>query len=144
MTIPQSHWVSKILPDLGGGKYFLVEIPESSRILTKAWEYIDEAERALGMWDVAAIASRCREVGDLLDRELGQKLGDSYGYKERWGRAFNLLKHLASLGLHNEDISKDYPRENVKTTRADAELLIVVTKSLVKFAEEILKETNSH
>ncbi len=132
------------MPDLGGGKYFLVEIPESSRILTKAWEYIDEAERALGMWDVAAIASRCREVGDLLDRELGQKLGDSYGYKERWGRAFNLLKHLASLGLHNEDISKDYPRENVKTTRADAELLIVVTKSLVKFAEEILKETNSH
>ena len=140
LTIPQSHWVLNILPNLGGNKYILVEIPESSKILTKAWEYIDQAERAFGRWDIATIGSKCREVGDLLDGELSEKLGKGYDYNERWERTYKLFKHLASLGLHNEEIGKKYSGEERRTTRADAELLLILAKSLIRFVEELLRE----
>lgn len=47
------------------------------------------------------------------------------------------------MALHLEDLRRSYPAEEVKVGRGDAEHLLVATKALVKYAEELLKEGES-
>jgi hypothetical protein len=61
---------------------------------------------------------------------------------ERWGRAYANFEKLASLDLHIEDIkrSQRYKTEEIKIGKADCEYLLTLTKLLIKFAEELLRE----
>lgn len=138
--IPQSHWVEKILPSLGFGDYFIVEIPKGQKSIQDAWNYLEEAEKSFDTWNIKGVFASCREVGSLLDRTLKQKFGETtFTYKERWTRAHS---HLASLFLHIEDIKKSdkYSLDEVRMSKADAEHLIIVTKALIKYAEELIRE----
>jgi hypothetical protein len=142
IIIPQSHWVKNILPSLGRSKYILVEIPESNSTIKEVCDYLERAEVAFMKWDTKGVSSNCREIGSALDTRIKDKFGDGFTYKERWGRVYKGFSNWASLDLHLEDIKKSkYMADEVKTTKADAEHLLVVTKSLIKFAEELLRES---
>ncbi len=142
VKIPQSHWVKNILPHLGSTQYFLVEVPKGDKAIAKSWQYVERAEEAFGRWDTKGVLSNCREVGKVLDTTVKGQYGEGFTYKERWGRAFKVFTHLCSLGLHLEDKSQEeaFSGQEVKITRADAELVLVLTKALMKFAEELMKE----
>jgi hypothetical protein len=144
--IPSNDWIFEYAPKFDIGKSFVVEIPQGKPILEKAWKYIEEADESYRNWNTKAVYANCRECGNLLDKELGDKMGrKSFNYKERWGRAFKRFKNtsfseLASLDLHIEDLKKGYPEEDVKILKPDAEHLIIQTKALVNYAQELLIE----
>ena len=125
--IPQSHWVEHILPDLGYGKYFIVEIPTGKSDLEQAWKLIEDADRSFGTWNVKGLYGYCREVGQLLNGIHGQNEG--------WRRAYKHFNHLASLGLHVEDIKRN--DADLDVGMADSEYLLIVTKALMKYAESL-------
>jgi len=139
IEIPQSHWIEYILPALGFGEYFLIKIPKGSKSFGKAWEYIENAEHSFKSWNIKGIYANCRDLGELLDRSIKDKFGaKNFNYKERWGRIYASFSSLASLALHEENINPN----DFKIGRADAEHLLIRAKTLVKYAEELLREKN--
>ena len=143
LEVPQSHWVEKILPPLGYLVYFLVEIPKGKKVIREAWDYLEKAESAFTRWETKAVFVNCREMGVLLDKTIKDKFGEAnFAYAERWSRAYNQFNHFASLDLHLENIklSPKYSPADVKVHKPDAEHLLIITKSLIKYAEELLQE----
>lgn len=144
ITISSSDWIYDYAPKLGLGDYFVVEIPKGRMVIQAAWSYIEKAEECFRRWDTKGVYAYCCEAGTLLDREIKNKFGEnSFIYNERWRRAFAKFEHLASLDLHIENIKKSlkYKEEEIKVGRSDAEHLLIITKALIKYAEELLQET---
>lgn len=141
VRIPQSQWVAAILPKLGYKDYFLIEIPHDGNVIAEAWKYVDQAERSFREWNIKGVFANCREVGALLDRKIAEEFGGGITYGERWKRSH---AHLASLGLHEEDIKQSGKNTHDKPVvgRADAEHILLVTKALIKFAGDLLTEEN--
>lgn len=146
VEITIADWLQDFAPKLGLGEYFIVEIPAGEKTIKKAWDYLEQAEECYRHWDVDGAFAKCRDAGRSLDTKMKEELGkDSFGYKERWGRSylrFNTVSfsHVASLGLHREELGKKYPSGEVRIGKADTEHLLIITKALVKLAEEILNE----
>lgn len=133
IVVPQSNWI-KILPSFGHTEYFLVEIPKGVQIIKEAWKYLEKAEAAFMRWDTQGVFTNCREVGRILENTLKEKFGnDHLAYIERWSRFYKGFNHWASLDLHRTDIK-------VEAKKADAEHIVFVTKSLIHYAEELLRE----
>jgi len=142
-TISASDWINDYAPKLKLGRFVTVEIPAEGELFGKASEYLAKADQAFLRWDTKGVFSNCREVGSFLDVVVKKKLGeDSFAYRERWVRAYKHFEHWASLDLHNENLKQSYPPEDVKLGRPDSEYLLVNTKLLVKFAQELLKEND--
>ena len=147
-TISSSDWINDYAPKLELGEYFIVEIPKGKKIIEEAWSYIEKAEECFRRWDTKGVYGNCRETGSLLDRTIKEKFGkDSFIYEERWGRTYKRFKNssfsdFASLDLHLEDIKKSpkYSSEDIKIGKADAEHILIVTRALIKYAEELLRE----
>jgi len=142
VSIPQSHWVKKILPKLSATDYLLLELPIGPRQLPKAWEYIDQAELAYLNRDFEGALVRCREAGDYLEGQLKDRLGiASFDYSERWMRTHKLFSHLASLGLHNEEIKagKGPSASNVQIQKTDVENVLLFAKGVARFAELLIE-----
>ncbi|RJS83178.1 hypothetical protein CW713_04225, partial [Methanophagales archaeon] len=76
------------------------------------------------------------------DKIVKEKFGkDSFNYRERWGRAYSRFEHLASLDLHLEHLKQEqYMTGDVKIGKDDAEHILIVTKLLIKYVEELLGE----
>lgn len=143
LNIPQSYWVESVLPLLGLGEYFIIEMPKGKATLQAVWNYLERAELGYRNWNSKEVFGNCREIGTLLDASIKAKFGTkSFSYEERWGRAFDKFNHLASLDLHLEDVKKKviYAQDSVKTNKPDAEHLLIRTRSLIKYAEELLQE----
>ena len=143
LTIPSSYWIHDYAPKLELGEYFIVEIPKGKETIEEAWQYIEKAEECFRRWDTKGAYVYCREAGSLLDGTLKTKMGkDSFIYKERWGRTYDRFNKFASLDLHLEDIKKSpgYSPDDVKINKTDAEHTLIVTKMLVKYAEELIEE----
>ncbi len=142
IEIPQSHWVGKVLPALGSNTYFIVEVPARNERTAMAWALIESAETAFGRWDTKAVFAHCREaataLGTLVEKHRPE---DSFLKRERWGRAVKEFNHFASLDLHLEEkkASNDYSVDNVKIEKMDAECLLIFTKALAKYAEELIR-----
>ncbi len=133
INVPQSSWI-KILPSFGHSDYFLVEIPKSVKIIKDAWSYLEKAETAFVRWDTQGVFTNCREIGKLLENTLKEKFGnDDLAYSQRWSRFYKGFNHWASLDLHRAEIK-------VEARKADAEHIIFVSKSLIHYAEELLRE----
>lgn len=144
IRIPSTDWIHDYAPKLELGEYFIVEIPKGKKIIEEAWQYIEKAEECFRRWDTKGAYANCREAGSLLDRTLKTKMGkDSFIYKERWGRTYERFNNFASLDLHLEDIKKSpgYSPDEVKINKTDAEHTLIVTKMLVKYAEELIEES---
>jgi hypothetical protein len=141
ITIPSSDWIYDYAPKLGLGEYFIVEIPKEDKVIEEAWNLIERAEEAFRRWDTKGVYANCREVGHLLDGIVKEKFGkDGFNYKERWGRAYGKFEHLASLDLHLEELRQKgrYIPEEVKINKDDAEHVLIATKLLIKYAEELI------
>lgn len=142
--IPSSDWIHDFAPRLGLGRFLILEIPSEGETIKETTSYLTKAEEAFMRWDTKGVFSHCREIGVLLDSHIKKIYGeDSFTYKERWGRAYERFNHWASLDLHQEDFKKKYPPSDVVTRRADAENLLMSTKVLIKYAQELMKETKS-
>ncbi len=144
VKISSSDWIHDYAPKLGLGEYFVVEIPKGKKQIEEAWNYAKKAEECFRRWDIRGVFANCREVGYLLDRIVKEKFGkNSFNYKERWGRAYGKFEHLASLGLHIEEIrqKQQYATEDIEISRNDAELILIMSKLLIKYAEELLEGT---
>jgi len=145
INIGLADWLHDYAPNLGLGEYFIVEIPKGMKLIKDAWVYIEKAEKCFRIWDTKGVYANCRECGKLLDRALQEKLGkDSFAYKERWGRTYKRFKNMsfsdfASLDLHIEDIKKSqrYHLEEIKIDKPDVEHVLIVTKALIKYAEQL-------
>ena len=146
IRIPSTDWIHDYAPKLGLGTYFIVEIPKGDEIIKEAWNYVEKAEECFRRWDIKGVCSNCREVGYLLDGTIKNKFGkDSFNYKERWDRAYKKFKDDVSLYLHLEEIkqnNKRYALEDIKGNKNDAEYILNMTKLLIKYAEELIKENN--
>ena len=140
--IPQSQWISNVLPGLGQPEYFLMEIPKGDRILEDAWRYLDEAENSYRNWNTKGAYANCRELGSLLNRTVVGKYGKDDFRSAKWSRAYASFENLASLDLHLEDIKKSESLSpaDVKVFRADVEHLLFRTRCLLKYAQELLAE----
>jgi hypothetical protein len=142
IRIPSTDWIHDYAPKLELGEYFIVEIPKGN-VVKEAWNYIDKAEECYRRWDTKGAFANCREVGSLLDRTMKQKFGkESFISEERWGRVYQRFSYCASLDLHLEDIKKSqkYPIDAIKIGKTDVEFILITTKALVKYAEELLQE----
>ncbi len=139
VRIPAQDWIHDFAPKLGLGEYFVVELPKDG-VIKEAWDYVKEAEECYRNWDSKGACANCREAGSLLDRKIGEKFGkDNPVYKEKWGRFYSSFKHLASLDLHIEDISRKLaPEERIKIGKSDIETLLIITRALVKYAGSLL------
>lgn len=107
LEVPQSHWVKRILPALGIGEYFLIEIPKGKKTVQAAWDYLDKSESAFRNWNSKEVYANCRELGSLLDKSMKDKFGAGhFSYAIRWKRAYDGFNNLASWNLHLEDLKK--------------------------------------
>lgn len=148
--ITSSDWIQDYAPVLGLGEYFIVEIPTGEKVLKEAWSLLTKAEESYRRWDVAGVMSSCRLVGQNLDALMRQTFGnDSYTFKERWARIYGSGKggfnHWVSLPLHTEGIKaqgtngNNYDPSEVKADEIDCEAVLLVTKSLIKYAQSLIK-----
>lgn len=144
VTIPQSHWVKNVLPAWELFDYFLVEVPRGAATIVAAWKYVASAEAAFSQWDMKSLAANCREVERVLDAALKESLGAKHlDYSVKWTRARRHFEHLMSWPLHAEDIGRRHEGVLLEATKADGEFLLLATKALVKYAEELLAQKSS-
>lgn len=144
IEIPQSYWLKNVLPNLGVGEFFVIELPKGNQELQKAWEYIETAEHAYRNWDSKGVFANCRELGEFLNDKIKNKFGESsFAYSERWQRRFKNYSHFASLDLHLEEKKSkpnNYAPDEVKTYKTDAENMILSAKVITKYAQALLSE----
>jgi len=142
IRISSSDWIHDYAPNLGMGEYFVVEIPKGEKVIKEAWDYVEKAEKCFRTWDTKGVFANCREVGKLLDKVIKNKFKDSPTIK-KWKRVIEKFNYSASLDLHIEEIKEEKPEGDIKIGKAEAENILIVTKALIKYAEELLKETHS-
>lgn len=140
--IEQSYWVKNILPALNFGEYFIIEIPKGNKLVKEAWAYIEKADNCYKNWDTKGAYANCREVGVLLDRIIKEKLSGNPIMK-KWKRTIGKFNYMSSLNLHIEEITNEEPKGIVEINKNDTEHIIIVTKALLKYAEELLIENDS-
>ncbi len=139
IRIPSTDWIHDYAPRLGIGEYFVVEIPKGKKVIEEAWSYVEKAEECFRKWDTKGVYANCREVGKLLDKTISNKF-KSFPTIKKWKRAIEKFNYSASLDLHVEDIKEERPEGDIKIGKAEAEHILVITKALIKYAEELLKE----
>jgi len=141
IRIPSMDWIHDYAPKLGIGEYFVVEIPKGKEIIKEAWSYVEKAEECFRKWDTKGVYANCREVGKLLDKVIKDRFKDSPTIK-KWKRVIEKFNYSASLDLHVEDIKEEKPEGDIKIGKAEAEHILIVTKALIKYVEELLEESD--
>lgn len=139
IQIAESDWINNYLPKFKMSNYFIVEIPSDKKEIVKAWEYVGKAEKCFRTWDTKGIYANCRDAGKLLDEIVQDKFKNNVIIK-KWKRAIRNSEYLSSLDLHTEEIKKERPEGEVQIKKSDAEHILIITKALIKYAEEILQE----
>jgi len=163
VTISSVDWIYDYVPKFGMGEYFIIEIPKGEKIIKEAWDYVEKAENCFRECYIEGVCDNCRKAGVVLNKKMKKEFGEnSFTYNERWGRAYlRFFNFLVSLGLHLEDMKgknwmelikslpkdfphpkkyADYPADEIRLGKADAEHILIVTKLLIKYAEELLRE----
>ena len=138
IRIPSTDWIHDYAPKLELGEYFIVEIPKGEKVIKKAWGYIEKAEECYRQWDTKGAYAHCREVGKVLNEAIKGKLKNNPIIK-KWKRAIGKFEILCSLNLHVEDIKEEKPKGEIAIGKADTEHILIVTKALIKYTEELLR-----
>lgn len=139
IRIPSVDWIHDFEPKLGLDEYFIVEIPKGKGVVKEAWDYVEKAEECYRQWDTKGAYANCREVGKLLDRTINRKFRND-PITKKWKRAIEKFETLTSLDLHEEDIKEQEPKGEISIGRPEAEHILIVTKAMIKYAEELLEE----
>ena len=139
IRINSVDWIHDYAPKLELGEYFIVEIAKGKMTIKKAWEYVEKAEECCRQWDTKGAYANCREVGKLLSEVIKKRFRKNPIIK-KWKRAIEKFEKLTSLDLHEEDIKEEVPKGEISIGKADTEHILVVTKALIKYTEELLEE----
>ena len=139
IRIPSVDWIHDFVPKLGLGEYFIVEIPAGKKTIKGAWDHVEKAEECYRQGNSKGTYAQCREVGQVLEKEIKKKFGADPTIK-KWRRAIEKFETFTSLDLHEEDIKEQEPKGEVTIGNAEMEHIIIITKALVKYAEELLQE----
>ena len=139
IRIPSSDWIRDYSPKLGIGEYFIVEIPKGKKELQRAWDYMNKAENSYMHWDTKGTYANCREIGNYLNEIIYKEFEGSPIIK-KWKRANVKLEYRNSLDLHLEEIKNEIPKGDIEINKAEAEYVLIMTKALIKYAEELLNE----
>jgi len=139
IRIPSTDWIHDYASKLEIGEYFIVEIPKGKKVIEEAWSYVEKAEECFRKWDTKGVFANCREVGKLLDKTIKGKFKISPTIK-KWKRMIEKFNYAASLDLHVEDIKEEKPEGDIRIGKAEAEHILILTKMLIKYAEELLEE----
>ena len=140
--IEQSYWVKNILPALNYSEYFLIEIPKGDKLINEAWAYVVKADGCYERWDTKGVFANCREMGSLLDRIVKEKLSNDPNII-KWERSFSKFDHFVSLFLHVEDVKGNKPNGDIIVNKNDSEHILINSKVLLKYAENLLRESNA-
>jgi len=138
VRIPVTDWIHDFAPKLELGEFFVVEIPKG-KILKKAWGYVEKAEESSRQWNTKGVYAHCREAGNVLNGAIRKKFRNDPVMK-KWKRAIEKFNKLTSLDLHEEGIKEEEPKGEIFIGRPETEHILIVTKALVKYAEELLYE----
>lgn len=141
--IAQSDWIKGYASQLGLGRFYVIELKKEEKKIEKAWSYLSKADECYLHWDLKGVYANCRELMPLVNKLIEEEYGkDSFIYKERWGRAVGRFEHLVSLALHIEEMhnSGKYNWEEIEIRKAEADHIILVSKALIKYAEDLIQE----
>jgi hypothetical protein len=156
-TIPHSHWVDNVLPNLGYGKVKLIEVPVPEKtipgIFQKALEELQQSQRYFMEGDYDEVVAHCRSAVQLIPEVLPVDFPD----KEK--PTFNdkvdgFLKEYLSIILADSkkkalaNIIKaiwrvssipHHPSPPGYFNRADAEVIYHITTALLAYVGKLLK-----
>ena len=160
-TIPQSHWVEKILPGLGYGKVKLIEVPIPEKIVPDTFEKaLQELEQAQGYFiegDYDKVVAHCRNAIQLIPEVLPLSFaeGESQTYPSKVKKF--LEQHLADVLSNSkrdwlENILRaswtlgskaHHPSVLDQFNRNDANSIMLVTTAMLAYVGKLLasKET---
>jgi hypothetical protein len=158
LNIPQSHWVDKILSNLGYGKVKLIEIPIPEKIVPdifqKALNELQESKKYFIDGDYDKVVAHCRNaiqlIPEVLPIDLPSTENSSFNnrvkifFKQHLSNlltdekreAFqNIIKEIWSLSsiIHHPS-PPDY------FNRADAEAILQITTTLLAYVGKLLKK----
>ncbi len=139
IRIHSPDWIYDYAPKLELGEYFIIEIPKGKMTIKKAWGYVEKAEDCYRQLDTKGAYAHCREVGQLLNKLVNKKFRKLPPIK-KWKRAIEKFDKLTSTDLHEENIKDEVPKGEISVGRAETEHILIVTKALIKYAEELLQE----
>lgn len=134
IQISQSDWIQNFSPNLGLGSFFITIFPREEYNIKNFTEYIDRARRALQFADYKSVYAHIRELGTALNNNAGNIFQDNTQEKEKWKRAYKDFNHMASLGLHTEDL-----KEETNLYYHDAEYLLIAALNLIRFFQKTSK-----
>ena len=157
-TIPQSHWIDKILPGLGYGKVKLIEIPIPEKIVPdtfqKALTELQESQRYFVEGDYDKVVAHCRSAVQLIPEARPIDLSglDKPSFNDK---AKNFLELNLSILTNSK---REFIENIIKATwnlssiphhpssslgyfnRADAEAIMLVTTALLAYVGKLLKQ----
>jgi hypothetical protein len=136
-NIAQSRWVEAVLSRLGHRKFYVLELDLTHCEISKALEYIMEAEAAAMEGRLVDSAIRCRDMMDYLTKQY-LALDKKDVRSEKWARACSYLKKFASLSGHQEDWRAEVGA-GFSFNRDDAEFTLITAKALIRYAQVLKK-----
>jgi hypothetical protein len=60
-----------------------------------------------------------------------------------WAKHIPKFEYCSSLDLHEEEIKKEKPEGDIKIGKEESEHLLIITKALIKYAEELMRTNSS-
>lgn len=135
--IAQSDWIEKVLSRLGHRVFHLLELDLTHCEVQKALEYLAKAELRLDEGNLEAMATQCRDIAVYLTKSYLQLPTDD-PREEKWKPVNKCLWDFASKALHQEEIGSARDTTNHPVfTKADAECLLILTKTLIRYSQQL-------
>lgn len=146
-TIPQSHWVDKILPNLGYGKVKLIEIPIPEKIVPdtfkNALEELVQAQDYFIQGDYDKTVEHCRNALEPLKNLLPEIKALLTNSKYEWvaevghathdwiDKIYKKTRDVSSIPHHLPSIGN--------FNRFEAQAILMVTIALLSYSGKLLK-----
>jgi hypothetical protein len=152
LTIPQSIWISNVLPGLGYGLIRLVELPlitaTSSEAFKKSFTALDQAHHQLKLGYYDEAAGKCRialePFWEMVEETKGGKTRDIPRLRKSWEKAigkptYDWLQKV--LGEIKRATNRSHHSTQAHFDRLGAEMLITVTTVVVGYAARELENS---
>lgn len=147
-SIPQSHWVDKILPGLGYGKVKLIEIPIGEKVLPdtfrNAQEELVQAQDYFTQGNYDKAVEHCRNSLEPLKKLLPEIKTLLTSSKYEWVVEVGQATHdwIDKIYKKTRDISSipHHPPSIGHFSRFEAQAILMVTIALLSYSGKLVKQ----